>query len=101
MEKYAVLKIQGKQYKVHEGQEFLVDKLTDENVVYEVLLYKNGGEVKVGKPTLSGVKIGIKVLEMLEKGEKIDVFKYKSKSRFRKHTGFRPKYSRLLVEKLN
>ena len=101
MEKYAVLKIKGRQYKVKEGQEFLVDKIGDGDVSAEVLLYKDGSDLKVGKPTLDDVKVSFKIVTPEEKGEKIDVFKYKSKSRFRKHTGFRPKYTRLLLEKLN
>ncbi len=101
MEKYAVVKIKGKQYKVAEGQEVLVDKIGEDKVVADILLYKNGSDIKIGKPLVEDVKISFKILADEEKGEKIHVFKYKSKSRFRKHTGFRPKYSRILVEKLN
>lgn len=101
MDKYAVIKIQGHQYKVSEGEELLVDKLSDvKKIDPEVLLFVKEGTVKVGKPTLSDVKVKVKVLTEIEKGKKIDVLKYKAKSRYRKHIGFRPKYTRLLIEKI-
>lgn len=80
----------------------MVDKLSDiKKIDPEVLLFVDGATVKVGKPTLSDVKIKIKVLTEIEKGKKIDVLKYKAKSRYRKKIGFRPKYSRLLIEKIS
>lgn len=101
MEKYAVVKVAGKQYMVFEGKEILVDKLSDtKNFGVEVLLFANGDTVKVGKPVLSDVKVDFKVVADIEKGEKIEIYKFKAKSRYRKHTGFRPKYTRLLVEKI-
>ena len=100
--KYAVIRIQGHQYKVFEREEILVDKISDTGKIDpEVLLFVDGTTVKVGKPTLSDVKIKIKVLTEVEKGKKIDVLKYKAKSRYRKHIGFRPKYTRLLIEKIS
>ena len=101
MAKYAVIRIQGKQYKVSEGQEILVDKMNDLKVVPEVLLYVNDEEVIVGKPVLADIKVKIKVITELEKGEKLDIYRFKSKSRYRKHTGFRPQYTRLLIEKIS
>ncbi len=100
MSKYVVLRIKGKQYKAEEGQELLIGKLNEEKVAPEVLLFSDGDTVKVGKPSLSDVKVSIKVLAEEEKGEKVDIFKYKSKSRSRRHIGFRPKYSRILIEKI-
>lgn len=100
--KYAVIRLQGHQYKVFEGDEILVDKISDTGKIDpEVLLFVDGVTVKTGKPTLPNVKVKIKVLTEVEKGKKIDVLKYKAKSRYRKHIGFRPKYTRLLIEKLS
>jgi large subunit ribosomal protein L21 len=93
--KYAVISIQGKQYKVAPGQELLVEKLKDKEANAEVLLVVNDGEVLIGKPTLD-TKIALKVLGD-EKGEKIHVRKYKAKSRYRKHIGFRASLTRLQV----
>ncbi len=100
--KYAVIRIQGHQHRVFEGEELLVDKLSDtKKVDPEVLLIVNDDDIKVGTPIVIGARVKIKVLAEVEKGKKIDVLKYKAKSRYRKHIGFRPKYSRLLIEKIS
>jgi large subunit ribosomal protein L21 len=97
---YVVLKISGHQYKVSEGEEFLVDRLPEGKVEPKILLYSDGSKTEVGKPELTKVKVTLKVLGE-EKGEKIDVRKYKSKSRYRRHIGFRPKYTRIEVSKIS
>jgi len=97
---YAVLKIKGHQYKISEGQEILVDKVGDAKVEADILLVSKDGMVRVGKPTVKDAKVTIKVLGE-EKGEKIDVYKYKSKSRYRRHTGFRSQLTRLLIQKIS
>jgi len=102
MDKFAVIRIGGKQYRVSEGEEILVDKLIDiKNVSPEVLLVVDGEKIEIGKPVLTKAKVTVKVLVEVEKGEKIDVFKYKAKSRERRHVGFRAKYTRLLIEKIS
>lgn len=98
--KYAVVKIAGHQYKVSEGDEVLVDRLVDPKVEPEVLLVVNDDKVSVGKPKVAGAKVNVKILGE-EKGEKIDVRKYKAKSRYRKHIGFRPQYTRLLIKSIS
>lgn len=102
MDKYAVVRIGGKQYKAIEGKELLVDKIVDlAKIEPEVLLVKDGKEVKVGTPVLTDEKVTVKVVTDVEKGEKLEIYKFKAKSRYRKHTGFRPQYTRLLVEKIS
>ena len=101
MDKYAVVRIGGKQYKAQEGKELLVDKIVDlAKIEPEVLLLVDDKKVKVGKPVLADVKVKIKVVTEIEKGEKLEIYKFKSKSRYRKHIGFRPQHTRLLVEKI-
>jgi len=99
--KYAVIRVGGKQYRVSQGEEVLVDKLADPKVEPEVLLMVNEGKALVGKPTVRGAKVKIKIVKESEKGEKIYVTKFKAKSRYRRRTGFRPVYTRLLVEKIS
>lgn len=100
MAKYAVVRIGGKQYKAEEGKEILVDKLADpKKIGADVLLYVDGDKVSVGKPTLK-TEVKLKVVTDMEKGEKIEIYKFKAKSRYKKHTGFRPQYTRILVEKI-
>lgn len=112
MDKFAVIRIAGKQYRITEGEEILVDKMNDLKVEPEVLLFVDGdptspdglrgaGKVLIGKPVLKDVKVKVKVLVEVEKGEKIEIFKYKAKSRERRHVGFRAQHTRLLVEKIS
>lgn len=101
MDKFAVVRIAGKQYRVAEDDEILVDKLNDLKVAPEVLLFVDGDKVEVGNPVLEKVKVSVKVLKEIEKGEKVDIFKYKAKSRERRHVGSRAQHTRLLVEKIS
>jgi large subunit ribosomal protein L21 len=100
-QKYAVIKVTGKQYKVSEGEEILVDKITSKKPEISVFLVSDGGRVTVGKPTVTKAEVKVKVVKDVEKGKKLDVYKYKAKSRYRKHIGFRPSYTRLLIEKIS
>jgi len=95
---YAIIKVGGKQYKVSEGSKLLVDRF-EKDVDIQVLLYVGEEKTLIGKPFLEKAKVSFKK-EADVKGEKIDVFKYKGKSRFRKHIGFRAQYSPILIEKI-
>lgn len=99
--KYVVLRLNGRQYKVSEGEEFLVDRLDAKKIEPEVLLVSDGEKAKVGKPKLAGVKLTLKVVKEEEKGKKIDIVRYKAKSRYRKKKGFRPVFTRLLLSKIS
>ncbi len=96
--KYAVIKTGGKQHKVTLGQVLNVELLGDVKTFEfdEVLLVVDGEKVDLGMPTLSGIKVYADVVSEV-KGDKIEVFKYKSKSRYRKHTGHRQKYTQVKI----
>ncbi len=94
--KYAVIRLNGRQYKVKEGDFFLTDKIIAKKIEPEVLLFKSESELKVGAPVIDGVKVKLEVVGD-EKGKKIHVFKYKAKSRYRKKIGSRSRYTRLKV----
>lgn len=98
---FAIVRIKNTQYKVSKGDEVLVGKLNDEKVEPEVLLYSENDKVEVGKPLLKKRNVKIKVLEGEVKGDKLHVFTFKSKSRYRRKIGFRPKYTKIRVEKLS
>jgi large subunit ribosomal protein L21 len=97
--KYAVVKISGHQYRIAEGDEVLVDKLSDKPQV-DVLMVVNEDKVTVGKPLVKKAIVKVKVVEEEVKGEKLYVSKYKAKSRERRRIGFRPKYTKLLVQSI-
>lgn len=100
--KYAVIKTGGKQYKVTEGQVIEVELLDYEGSSYvfeEVILVVDGDNVQMGAPTVDGMKVYADIIAEV-KGDKIEVFKYKSKSRYRKHTGHRQKYTQVKVSSI-
>ncbi len=97
--KYAVINISGRQYLVNEGEKIAVDKLS-KDPVYDVLLINDEGNVKIGQPVLDKKAVKFSVGETI-KGKKIDVRKYKAKSRYRKHIGFRPQLTNLQIEKIS
>ncbi|HWQ89200.1 MAG TPA: 50S ribosomal protein L21 [Desulfitobacteriaceae bacterium] len=98
---YAIIETGGKQFRVQEGDVICVEKLAA-NVgeivpIEKVLLLEKDGAVKVGTPLISGAKAELKVLEH-GKGEKIIIFKYKSKKNYRRKQGHRQPYTKVLVE---
>jgi len=97
--KYAVARINGRQYRVEEGMEILIDRLDGKAVVPEVLMISDENAVKVGTPVLDKVKINVKVLGE-EKGDKVNVRKFRAKSRYRRRMGFTPLYTRVQIGKI-
>jgi large subunit ribosomal protein L21 len=101
--KYAVIAISGSQFKVEEKQKLTVDNLNlkegDKSVLDQVLLVANDDKIEVGAPTVKGAKVEFEVLKNYQ-GKKVTTFKYKSKSRYRKTTGFRPQLTDIQITKI-
>lgn len=100
---YAIIETGGKQYRVAEGETVDVELLgVEPGQVVEldrVLLVSTDDGVYVGRPTVDGATVRARVVDMV-KGPKIVVFKYKPKKRYRRKTGHRQKYTRLLIEEI-
>lgn len=100
---YAIVESGGKQYKVTAGQIVDVDLLpAAPGATVEldrVLMVAGEGEVRLGSPTLGGAKVVAQVVGEV-KGEKIIVFRYKPKTRYRRKTGHRQRYTRLAVQRI-
>lgn len=100
--KYAVIRSGGRQYRVAEGEELVLDKLPEkvgQEVAFEVLLLADGEAVKVGRPVLGQVQVLAEVLGQ-EKGEKIRVAKFRAKSRYRRVSGHRQSLTRVKIKKI-
>lgn len=99
---FAVIKTGGKQYKVAEGDVLYIEKLESKEgeVVFEEVLLVANGSVKVGKPAVFGAKVLAKVLED-GKGEKKMVFRYKSKTRYKKKKGHRQPFTKVQITKIS
>jgi|SRR3989344_4582835 len=98
---FAVIKTGGKQYKVAEGDVLRVEKLEskDGKVVFEDVLLVVNGEIKLGKPVVSGAKVSAKILEE-GKGDKKMVFRFRSKTRQHKKKGHRQPYTKIEITKI-
>jgi large subunit ribosomal protein L21 len=100
---YAVIETGGKQYKVSPGQTIDVERLdVAEGKTVDldrVLLIGDGKRVTVGAPTVDGAKV-VATSQGEGKGDKVIIFKYKPKVRYRKKTGHRQFYTRLVIDKI-
>ncbi len=96
---YAVIELCGKQYKVAQGDEFLVDRLDlDEGKTLSITPLLLGGETRaITADELKGSKVKAKVEEHLL-GDKIRVFKYKPKSGYRRTKGHRSRLSKVSIQ---
>ena len=96
---YAVIVSGGKQYRVTKGGIIYVEKLAaqdDSTVAFEVLMVGSDEGVKIGTPTLAGAKVEGKVLGQV-KGEKILIYKYKSKKNYHRRAGHRQAYTKVEI----
>ena len=99
---YAIIATGGKQYRVSEGDVIYIEKIdaqVDSTVSFDVLLVENEGDVKVGTPVVEGVKVEGKVVGQV-RGDKIIVFKYKSKKNYRRKQGHRQPYTKVEITKI-
>lgn len=99
---YIVFKTGGKQYKVSVGDQIEVDKIKhkDKKAVFDsVMLWVLNGEVKIGKPFITDIRLVAKITGD-KKGAKLRVARFKAKARYRKVTGFRPYLTMLEIEKI-
>jgi len=100
---YAMVEIQGSQYKAEKGVRLTVQKVgTEKGDVMEfdtVLLLRDDKKIKVGEPYVKGATVKT-VVEDHIRGDKITVFKYKKRKRYRRTRGHRQNYSVLRVEEI-
>ena len=91
---YAIIKVGGKQYRVREGEKLLVDRLkTDEGKSFTPdLLFVPDGDG-------SGVTVTATVVGHV-KGDKIRIGKYKRRTGYKKHTGFRASLTQIQIDSI-
>jgi large subunit ribosomal protein L21 len=99
---YAIIRDRGMQYRVEEGQIVeiaLLDAAPGSQVELGEVLLIGGERAQVGSPVIEGAKVLAKVLGDV-KGDKIVVFKYKNKKRYRRRTGHRQQYTRIAISQI-
>ena len=95
---YAIVEIQGQQFKVEEGKK---DVEAGKTVEFDkVLLVDADGAVKVGAPTVEGAKVVVEVVNPLVKGDKVIVFKMKRRKDYRKKNGHREQFTQVEVKQV-
>jgi len=98
---YAIVETGGKQYRVTPGDTVAVERLTGEpgeslDLDRVLLVAGNGDQARIGSPGIEGAVVRAEVVEHI-RGEKIIVFRYKSKVRYRRKTGHRQSLTRLRI----
>jgi large subunit ribosomal protein L21 len=98
---YAIVETGGKQYRVKPGDTVAVEKLSAEpgeilDLDRVLLVGGDGDSARVGSPGINGAVVRAEVLAQF-RGEKIIIFRYKSKVRYRRKTGHRQSLTRLRI----
>lgn len=101
---YAIIRDRGMQYRIEPGQVLTLDLIEEaepgsEIEIGEVLLVGDGDTVQVGAPILDGAKVRAEVLGVA-KGDKIIVFRYRNKKRYRRRTGHRQRYTQVKISEI-
>lgn len=97
----AVIHTGGKQYLVKQGDVVKIEKLdakVGDKVMFETLMSAEGETVNLGTPSL-GQKVTAEVLEQ-GRDAKIEVVKYKAKSRYTRRTGHRQSFTKVKISQI-
>ncbi len=99
---YAIIRTGGKQSKVYEGDVIDVERLPsdgDEVSFIPLLVVNDKGRVFSGRDKLKTAKVTARVVGA-GASEKIDIFKYKAKSGYRRRAGHRQKFTTIEITKI-
>lgn len=101
---YAVIRTGGKQYRVKPGQRLTVERLdgaAGDRVTFDQVLMVRGedGSVAVGAPTVADASVSAEIVDQ-RRGRKINVFKYKNKTRYRRLRGHRQYETQVRIDEL-
>ena len=102
---YAIVEINGQQFKVEEGKKLFVHHMQNaeegQTVEFDkVLLVDNDGDVKIGAPVVEGAKVVCEVVNPLVKGDKVIVFKMKRRKDYRKKNGHREQFTEIAIKEV-
>lgn len=102
----AVIKTGGKQYVVSKGDTIFIEKFAElskvgDSITFEeVLMVDNGKDATLGTPIIKGAKVQGTVAAVA-RAKKIDVMKYKAKSRYHKRRGHRQNYLKVKIDAIS
>jgi large subunit ribosomal protein L21 len=100
---YAIIATGGKQYRVEPGALVDVERLAGDVgsrvELNAVLMVADGEKVQVGHPTLAGARVVSEIVAQM-RGEKIDVFKFKKRKKYRRKTGHRQELTKVRITEI-
>ena len=110
MKEFAVIQTGGKQYKVSSGDEIKIEKILgaerdvnykegDKIVFDKVLLVDNGKDTTIGTPFIEKAKVSATITK-IGRLPKIDVIKYKQKSKYFKKNGHQQPYFQVKIDSI-
>jgi large subunit ribosomal protein L21 len=95
----AVIRTGGKQYRVSEGDTLAVELLKGnpgEEIEFSEVLLLGGDAPKIGTPLVAGAKVKAQILNH-DRGERLVVFKFKRRKRFKKRNGHRQHFTAVKI----
>ncbi|MBT8206806.1 MAG: 50S ribosomal protein L21 [Acidimicrobiia bacterium] len=95
---YAIIRAGGKQSKVAEGDVLDIERVREEDTIKftPILVVNEDGSVVSDGAALGDFTVTAEILGE-SKGPKIDIFKYKNKTGYRRRAGHRQKYTTIKV----
>ena len=99
---YALVEIQGSQYRIKEGSRLVVEHMSgikDTIEIDKVLLVSDKKDIKIGNPYVSGVKVKATLVDHF-RAKKIKIFKYKRRKNYRRKQGHRQYLTHLRIDNI-
>lgn len=101
----AVIRTQGKQFSVQEGDVLFVDRYVDSNAgdvidITEVLFVGEGDSAKIGNPVVQGAVVKALILEN-KRAKKVVIFKKKRRKGYQRKRGHRQELSVIKIKEIS
>ncbi|MBI5167630.1 MAG: 50S ribosomal protein L21 [candidate division NC10 bacterium] len=100
---YAIVETGGKQYRVEPGKVIAVERIQggvgDSVELDKVLLFSDGEQTRIGNPHISGIKVLSEIVSQ-GRGDKVIVFKFRRRKKYRRKQGHRQALTRLLIKEI-
>ncbi len=101
---FAIIETGGKQYKVSVGDVVSIEKLPGDNaegdkITFDRVLLVEGKDTKIGSPYVDGVTVEAELTEQ-GRGKKLDIIRFRAKSRYTRRLGHRQPFSKVTITKI-
>lgn len=96
---HAVIRTGGKQYRVAQGDLLRIEKLegaAGDKITFDEVLFLSGDSPKFGNPLIKGAQVSGEIISQ-GRGEKIIIFKFKKRKKYRRKAGHRQSYTAVKI----